>query len=136
MKRISGIESENFKEFIDKMDQFSQKFDVFATQTHIDGFFRDKTKFYAILWYNSDNTEKAQPASPGKESKPKEDDKGITEGQIKTLLKWSKNDSGQEFLAIENIDSEEDVLRLTSKQADKLIKKRIEIIRIDKEKNY
>ena len=51
----------------------------------------------------------------------------ITEKQTKILLKASKNPQGLEFLNSKNINKEEDILRLSSKEASKIIKEIFEL---------
>ncbi len=47
---------------------------------------------------------------------------GITDKQLKALLKISKNPDGEKFLQSKKINSEEDLIKLTKKQAWELMK--------------
>ena len=69
--------------------------------------------------------EKTPQNSPEQVKEPLKKPKGISEEQTKTLLKWSNNPEGMEYLNSKGIYKEEDVLNLTSKQAWEIINEKI-----------
>lgn len=127
MSRVGGIESENFKEYIKQLDEFSQKNDVFATQTNLDGNYRDKTKFYAVIWYNVKEQEKPRQEPQKQENKPINNDNSskpvepITPDQYKKMIMMSKDPEGEEYLKYKGIKSEKDIEKLSKKEAWKII---------------
>ena len=124
------------------MNDFSSKNETFASNIYPDFTEKHKVTFYGIIYYESNEpieipkkTEKVAQSSPSKEIKGKDKDtKKITEGQITTLLKWSNTDLGSEFLESVGIKEEKDVIKLTSKEADQIIKKRIKLVEDSKKK--
>jgi len=56
MTKVYGITDTNFFNFIKKLNEFSGKYNVFATQTHL-----DKEGFYAIIYYEDGLLEAEKP---------------------------------------------------------------------------
>ena len=114
MNKAYGITASPFKELIDKINDFAAKNNVFSTQ-----FLEpDRNTFYCVVWYQSQEQEKTQPVSQKQESKAVNP---ITEAQYNKLLKLSKNIELEEQMKKKNINSAEDLKKLSKKQAWELI---------------
>jgi len=57
MTKVFGIHSEDFYDFIKKINEFYAKNKVFATQTHIN----ENMGFYAVIYYESPPESKETP---------------------------------------------------------------------------
>ena len=119
MNKAYGITANNFEELIDKINNFAEDHKILATQ------FLDGRAFYCIVWYEENISQNKPIVQSSPTTAPKTGI--ITDKQLKVILKWSKTEDGLKFLKTKGITSEEDAIKLTSKQASKIIKEGYEL---------